>query len=180
MAVLEKHLISESDSSDRDLLLPIGAQRKLHGRALRVLGRRCSDPRTHAEEVVQQAILQFLQASRNRLNSYNDPIAVMCTAVDRVALTHLKMCRKEDAVDFNGLFSAQSEYDQTFNTRDRLALTQSFNPIEMLNRRLEIKEKLHRCHISDVDLFITFYVEGWTPTEIAKKESGVDQRCLTR
>jgi RNA polymerase sigma factor (sigma-70 family) len=162
--MLEKQLIGETDSSDRDFVLPKEDQRKLRGIALGVLGRRYSD---HAEEVVQQATLQCLQASRNRLSPYNDPMAVMRTAVRNAARTHLKKCRKEDAVDFNGLFSQQGEDDQAFNARDRLALTRPINPIEIENRRLELMEKL--VHISDVDLFLSFYVEGWTPTEIAKK-----------
>jgi len=167
VTVLEKELIGVTDSSFRDLVVPGEAQRKFHRKALKVLARQCSDPVTHAEEVVQQAKLQFIQASRNRLSDYNDPVAAMCTAVCRVALTHLKKCRQEVAVDFSGPSSMQAEYDQTFNARDRLALKRPFNPIEMWNRTLEIKEKLR--HVSDQDLFISFYVEGWTPTEIAEK-----------
>lgn len=162
--MLEKQLIGETDSSDRDFVLPKKDQRKLRGIALGVLGRRYSD---HAEEVVQQATLQCLQALRNRLSPYDDPIAVMHTAVRNAALTHLKKCRKEIAVDFNGLFSQQAEHDQTFNARDRLALTRPFNPSEMWNRCLELNQKLR--HVSDKDLFMSFYLEGRRPKEIAKK-----------
>jgi len=159
----------QTDSSNGDSLVLMEVHPRLLARAESRLRGRCSDPRSHREDIVQQARLHLFRALKNRQSGYDNPVAVLFTAVDRLAITHRKKCLKEEAVDLNGLFAMQDEYDQRPNARDQLLLKGSFNPSQVWDGIIEIKQKLR--HVSDLDLFICLFFEGQTQTEIAKKRN---------
>lgn len=174
MTELEGQLVGKTEepqtesSNDYSLVL-IEAHPRLLARAESRLRGRCSDPGSHKEDIVQQARLHFLRALKNRQSGYDNPVAVLFTAVNRLASTHRKKCLKEEAVDLNGLFAMQDEYDQGPNARGQLLLKGSFNPSQVWDGIIEIEQKL--SHVSDLDLFICLFLEGQTQTEIAKNRN---------
>lgn len=141
--------------SDGNHLVLVEAQPRLLARAGWKLRNGCADPRAHREEVVQQVNLQYLQAIKNRNSGYDEPIAVLFTAVDNAAATHREKCRREESVDFNGPCPPKEIVQRTLN------------PSQLWDGLIEIEEKLR--NVSDRDLFYCFYVEGQTQVEIATR-----------
>jgi hypothetical protein len=78
---------------------------------------RCSDVRTHKEDVVQQGYYQFLHAERH--NNYPDPLDVLRSAVWQAGEAHAHTCLRETASDLNALSSQHDDDDKPKSTLDK-------------------------------------------------------------
>jgi hypothetical protein len=144
----------------------------------------CANPSDHKWEVAQEGIKNFLQSVGKRENDYDTPAKVLRAAVWQVGVRHSQTCPREQAVDFNETQRQRNEPgDNGSGNRHSRELTRktSYNPIEVLNALLELKERL--LGVNDIDLFVRYFEEGRTLQEIAK-ERGCSamtvQRALKR
>lgn len=138
----------------------------LAGRRIR---NKCSDPPDHRRDVVQQGITKFLQAMRKRETGYEDPVKVLRGAVWQEGVRHSQTCLREQAVDFNLLYTrpADAVVEAPHIHPPRSAATaHSFNPSEMLDEMIALSERL--SGVKDEDLFIRHFVLGETLAEIAR------------
>jgi RNA polymerase sigma factor (sigma-70 family) len=130
----------------------------------------CSNPEDHKRDVVQQAIVKFLQAESNRGSPYDTPVRILLMAVKQEAIRHCETYSKskEVVVDFNEspdqLKESDSVNQASYSPRE-LAQAISSDPREMYVEWLDLKKSL--TGVTDQDLFLLYYFEGRTLEEIA-------------
>lgn len=127
----------------------------------------CIDPVAHKEDVTQGGVQKFWRAVSKRESGYSDAKKVLRDAVWQEGVRHSQTCGREVPVDFNQLDisgdRSEGSNSDGYGTSELRQKT-FINPTEMYHCFRYLDEKLKDA---DKELFVMYYVEGRTLTEIA-------------